>query len=114
MSGFFRAGVADTDLNQIGTYLGTGLVYTGLFRFGEPDQLGLAVGHARNGSVFIDSESLQGRSHEKAETAIELAYSALLTDWLTVQPDVQYIINPGTDPNLDNALVLSVRTTIAF
>jgi porin len=114
LSGFFRAGVADTDLNQIGTYLGTGLVYTGLFRFGEPDQLGLAVGHARNGSVFIDSESSQGRSNDKAETAIELAYSAPLTQWLTVQPDVQYIINPGTDPNLDNALVLSVRTTITF
>ena len=114
LSGFFRAGVADTDLNQIGTYLGAGLVYTGPFRSGEPDQLGLAVGHARNGSVFIDSESSQGRSNDKAETAIELAYSAPLTDWLTVQPDVQYIINPGTDPNLDNALVLSVRTTIAF
>ena len=43
------------------------------------------------------------------ETAIELTYSAQLTDNFRIQPDIQYIINPGTDPSLKNALVVGVR-----
>jgi porin len=112
--GFFRAGIADSDVNQIGIYLGGGLVYIGLLQARGSDRIGLAVGHARNGSHFIDSESAQGRPTDKAETAIELSYSAPLTEWLSVQPDVQYIVNPGMNPTLDNALVLSVRATISF
>ena len=40
---------------------------------------------------------------------IELTYSTQLTDWLRVQPDVQYVINPGADRSLDNALVIGIR-----
>jgi porin len=57
------------------------------------------------------------------ETVLELNYLAQVTPWLTVQPDIQYIVNPGglvPNPNLPNggttedALVLGARTTIAF
>jgi porin len=37
-----------------------------------------------------------------------------VTEWLTVQPDVQYVVNPGTDPALDDALVVGLRFEIAF
>ena len=46
---------------------------------------------------------------EGHETAIELTYRARITDGLEVQPDIQYIVNPGTDPALDNALVFGIR-----
>ncbi len=114
LSGFVRAGVADTDVNQIGTYLGAGFVYAGLLPGREPDRIGLAVAHARNGAGFLDYRSSQGHQQDGAETAIELTYSAQLMDWLSLQPDVQYIINPGTDPALGNALMLSLRSTISF
>ncbi len=50
--------------------------------------------------------SATGPDHkEHSETAVEFFYKAQLTGWLAVQPDLQYITNPGGDIN-KNALVL--------
>ena len=51
---------------------------------------------------------------DEFELAIEVTYAAVVTSWLSVQPDLQYIINPGTDPSRDDALLLGVRTVISF
>ena len=47
-----------------------------------------------------------------AEVAVELTYRFVLTDWLALQPDIQYIVNPGTDPTLSNALTLAIRAEL--
>ena len=44
-----------------------------------------------------------------AETAIELTYQRPLGAGFSVQPDVQYVLNPGFERDLDNAWVLTVR-----
>jgi len=46
---------------------------------------------------------------EDSETNIELTYAAQVTDWLSVQPNIQYIIDTGLDAALDDALVLGLR-----
>ncbi len=46
---------------------------------------------------------------ESHETNIELSYSAQINDWLRVQPMIQYVMNPGANKTLDNALVFGVR-----
>jgi porin len=48
-----------------------------------------------------------------AETAVELTYRRELTPWLTLQPDVQLIVNPGAGGSLRDALVLGLRIDIA-
>lgn len=45
---------------------------------------------------------------------IELSYQCQVTPWLIVQPDVQYIINPGGTQDLDNALVVGGRASVTF
>ena len=57
---------------------------------------------------------LNGTPSESFETGFELTYSDNLTPWLAIQPDVQYILNPGTDPAADNALLLGTRLTLTF
>jgi porin len=37
-----------------------------------------------------------------------------LTESVTLQPDIQYIINPGTDPSLDDAVVIGARMGLTF
>jgi len=37
-----------------------------------------------------------------------------LSKSLTVQPDLQYVIHPDTDPSIRNAWVLQLRFEIAF
>ena len=109
LSLFVRIGAANSDINQFARYLGYGLVYTGPFANRDEDQVGLSVATAINGDKY---KQLTGA--EDQEIAIELTYRAPITPWLTVQPDLQYIINPGTDPALDNALVAGVRVEITF
>ena len=114
LSAWVRLGMADTDFNPLGVYLGGGLVYAGLFRDRPGDQAGLAVGLARFGRPYRRSLEAQGRHSERSEVAFELTYRAALTDWLAIQPNVQYIADPGGDPALRDSILVGVRTQIGF
>jgi porin len=45
---------------------------------------------------------------------IEATYHAPLTPWLSVQPDVQYVINPGGQPATAAALIFGLRAQVGF
>jgi porin len=36
-----------------------------------------------------------------------------VNEWLTLQPDLQYIVNPGLEPALRDAMVLGLRFELA-
>jgi carbohydrate-selective porin OprB len=44
---------------------------------------------------------------------LELYYGLALRPWLTVKPDVQYVVNPGAGA-APNALVGTLRLALAF
>ena len=115
LGGFVQLGWADDDWNQIAHYWGIGLNYTGLIPGRDRDGTGIAVASARNSGKFrgfMNNVELVPVDH--AETAIELTYRAEVLPWLHVQPDFQYIINPGMDPLLKNAFQAGARVEIAF
>lgn len=107
---FARYGIADSRINQFDRYFGSGIVYTGLFPGRDLDKLGLAVAVAINSDEYRQS----GSSIDSEETAWELSYRAQITPWLAIQPDIQYIINPGTDASLDDATVVTTRFELTF
>jgi porin len=109
VSGFLQAGIGDDRVDRFGSYLGMGIVVTGLLLSRPSDQVGLAAATGRNGSHFLDAQARLGMQNTKTETSVELTYLAQVTDWLAVQPNVQYIIHPGTRPNQDNALVFQLQ-----
>lgn len=113
VNGYLRVGAARESVNQTGRYLGAGLVYTGPLPGRDADQLGLAVAVAFNGDRFKRTRRSEGLPVDRAEINLELSYRMPVTDWLTVQPDVQYIIDPGALGDLDNALVLGLRFELA-
>lgn len=108
---FAQVGLADSRVNRFSSYFGGGAVYTGLIPRRAKDQIGFAVGAAQNGSRFESIQRNAGRPATKSEIVLEFTYAALLTvdPELVIQPDFQYVINPGTDPTLNNAWVLGVR-----
>jgi Carbohydrate-selective porin, OprB family len=74
------------------------------------DVLGVAFayGHLRN-----NPQDDEGRSNPGYEIVMEGTYQIEFAPWLSLQPDVQYVIHPsGT--NIANALVLGARTTGSF
>lgn len=115
LGAFVQLGFADDDVNQIASYWGAGVNYVGLIPGRNHDITGLAMARAKNGSPFMEfSNARVGDEVENTETVIELTYRAEVLPWLTVQPDMQYIINPSMNPSLDNALVAGVRVELLF
>ncbi len=96
-------------MSRVGAYLGAGLVYTGLLPGRVDDVIGFAVAHARNGSPFLRALEAGGESFERAETALEAIYLLQLGEFVQLEPNVQWIVNPGMDPAVENALVLGLR-----
>jgi porin len=107
---FARAGVANADVNQFDYAWSAGVVFAGLFPGRDKGLLGLSVEDAHTSDQYRKSVV----SADVAETAFEVTYSDNLTPWLVVQPDIQYIVNPGADPALKNAVLVGTRLTVKF
>jgi porin len=57
------------------------------------------------------SKYLKGQNDEMV---LEWTYAMTLAPWLTLQPDVQYIIKPSGMSQIANALVLGMQIAINF
>jgi porin len=126
LSAFARAGGVPNDRNLIDFYADGGVVYKGLTPGRPNDRVGIAAAFARVGDNArgLDADiGLFGNFFypvRTSEAVIELTYLAQLKPWLLVQPDLQYVINPGggvlnsNGSQRRNALVLGVRSSINF
>lgn len=106
---FLQFGMTDEDKNQLENYLGLGFSYSGPFASRADDLLSFGIAHARNGSKFKDLNGVD--SHE---TAFELNYRLQAAPFLAITPDVQYIVNPGTDKAIKDAVVIGFRTEVSL
>ncbi|MDP9056699.1 MAG: carbohydrate porin [Pseudomonadota bacterium] len=111
LSGWVRAGLGDPVVERISGYIGGGLVVTGLFKRRSEDQAGISINHA-----IVDQPGLPPGAFpaKRAETAIELTYRVQAKDWLSVQPDLQYIHRPNGDPTIPSALVVGMRLSVSL
>jgi porin len=107
---FFRVGKANADRNQIGEFFAAGVTFAGMLKQDAGDVLGFGVVQARNSDDYIAANP----DIQRAETVVELAYDYPLTDSVSLHPDVQYVIHPGMDAALDDALVLGLRVKIGL
>ena len=127
LSGFFRAGGVPNDRNLVNFYADGGLAYKGLVPHRPDDKIGIAAAVARIGDnargLDADAGFYSGNPSypvRSSEAVIELTYQLQLKPWWMLQPDLQYVINPGAGvPNADgslrrNALVLGIRTFLNF
>ena len=88
---FANYGFANPDANAVNQSLSAGMTVTGLFDTRPHDRFGLAIGY-----LHVSQDSFFARFPFNAtyEVPIELTYRAQIADWLTVQPNIQYIHNP--------------------
>lgn len=101
----------DRDTNKVDNSQQLGLKYIGLVDNQPNDILGLAVNRVHVNDRFADSRPVYDAS---AEYNIELNYSYNATKWLMLRPNLQYVINPGSSNQVDNALVLGLTTRVIF
>jgi porin len=110
ISAFGRVGLTAGDIEQFKSSWSLGAVGTGFIASRPEGQVGLAVSAAINSDKYRTANA----PVDKTETQVELTYADKLTPWLSVQPDIQYTVNPGTDPTLDNAWTVGVRFGVEF
>ena len=107
---FAQAGWTQQDRNEISHYLGGGFSYTGLIPGRNKDVTALGFARAMIGSDYRGFDS----NATAAETAYELTYRAALLDWLTVQPDLQYIVSPGAQKGNPDAWLMGLRVQLSM
>lgn len=110
---FLRYGVAADDFNAFSRFLGAGLVRRGTWPRGE-GQVGLAVARVRSGAPFRDAARAAGAPVARHETNLELTWRIPVSRRLTLQPDLQYVIHPGVDPVVRDALAVGLRFHLSW
>ena len=118
---------APGDYNVSNLFVETGLNWKAPFENRENDIFGLGVSYlgispaARRFGADVVVFTGQGSPYRSNETVVEATYSYQVAPWLTLQPDAQFVINPGAGiPNsassvpLKNAFIVGVRATIEF
>lgn len=114
LGGFAGIGFAPPNRNVVDFYLNSGLTYKGLFPGRDGDTCGVAFGLASLSGGADDVLREEGLSPQAAEMVLEVTYQCVLAPWCYVQPDLQYIINPGSAGNTANALVIGARFSVVF
>lgn len=112
MTGWVRGGFANSSVNQFGGYAGGGVVQTGAIPGRPDDQLGIAIAIAMNGGSFKRVLRQEGVPFARHESNVELTYRAELAPGIAVQPNFQYVFNPGATSELRNAFVVGARLEI--
>jgi len=108
LGAFFRYGGASAKRNDIEAFWSAGLQYQGAFPGRDDDVLALGTSQA----IFSDLASATYTADN--ETVIETYYSAQVTPWLTMAPNLQCVRHPGGDQSIANTYIAGIRAQMAF
>ena len=110
LSIFSRVGIADNEVSRFKSYFGGGVTFQGLIPGDQNGLIGFSVASTQDSKLY---RRIHGDGHS-SETALEWSYLTQVISWLNVQPDLQYVISPGAEPNIDNAWVLGLRVDVTL
>jgi porin len=114
VSAYARFGLGNAAVARIGRYAGIGIVHESGLLAAREDAVGFGVACARNGRAWRDAAAEAGEATTQGECDLELTWRLELGGHVALQPDLQYVIDPGTDPAVDDALVFVLRVEAWF
>lgn len=106
---FARYGFAHQDVRPISNFWSVGGQLAKPLPGRDCDVWGVAVGQAIMGQPARREDNLGS-----SETLLETYYAIKITDYFTISPDLQVILNPAASNANDVAVVLGLRATISF
>lgn len=109
LAAFFRLGTAGGRFNMFDRFASAGIKLAGFVPNRADDEIGLAVAAA-----FTSRGYRLANGAGDSEVVGELTYRAQLTPWFALQPNIQYVGNPGADPAISDALVVGLRGEMSF
>lgn len=111
---FNRSGFTGTpDRDPLGLLVNTGFTWTGAIEGRDEDAFGLGFVWTRLTPGQTADTGLQGPNRGN-EFVVEATYQAQVTPWFELQPDLQFVVQPGGGDALPDALVIGLSATIDF
>jgi porin len=104
-----RIGRAAPRFNAFRDVLQLAIAWQGGFLGREGEVFGIALAHARNGDPALVAAAAADQRLLRSETVLEVTWKLPVTPRLTLQPDLQYIVHPGSVPGRPDALVAGLR-----
>ncbi len=114
IAAFARVGISDGRTTPFRGGWQAGVLVTRLFPGRDDAQLSFGVNQAYLAHGYRRLLATDGIESAAAETAFELTYSDRLAPWLSVQPDLQLVVNPAGERGRGAVLVAGLRTTFEF
>ena len=111
LGAFVSCSVAPPDRNEVSFYMDGGINYSGLFPRRDKDLLGIALSYTKISNDYVVNNF---PIHSGHETVIEATYRFSVNDGLYLQPDFQYILDPGAFRHLPNTVVFGIRLDLTF
>ncbi len=108
----------DTSVNALPFFVNGGLVYRGLLPARPKDTLGVGAIYGAFSDQLRRSQrdarraGASGTGVQTSELALEMTYTIRVAPSVQVQPDVQYIINPGGSRKIPDALVIGFQLSL--
>ncbi len=103
---FGNLGLADGDAAQVDWDYELGFVGKGWIPSRAEGEWGLLTTRAHNGDTWRDAQT---GTANRAEYGFELYYRDTVCPGVTLQPDVHYVVNPGSDATAGNATIVGLR-----
>lgn len=107
---FFQVGFADPDRNAFGSYFGFGGRYVGIIPGRDTDALNIGFLTGQYSDDYQDSVP----GLDSSESVLETSYNIDVLPYLGLSPIFQYVWNPGSEPGLEDAVVVGLRAELAL
>lgn len=114
LTGWSTLLLAPSDRSQMPLFVSGGLVYHGLLPARAKDVTAFGFVYGGFSGDLREMQGQLGAPQQRYETVLELTHRIQMNEWFYIQPDVQYIINPGGARQYSNALVFGAQVGITF
>jgi porin len=111
---FGRIMAAPDAENLIDFFANGGVTLTAPLPGRDNDTVGIDFGIGRVSSRAAGLDADSGLPRRGTEALIEATYQAQVMPWLVLQPDVQYVVNPGGGVLDPNDFVAGMRAVLTF
>ena len=110
---FARLGASDGDTTAFKGGWQAGVLVERVFESRPDSAFSVGVNQAFLSGKFRDNAFDAGQRLTRSESAVEVTYSDKIGP-VTIQPDLQYVKNPGADGGVGHALVATLRIGVSF
>ena len=114
VSGFLRAGTSEGHTTPYAGGWQAGLLMTSVFATRPDSTFSIGVNQGLINARQRANDRDLGGNPSNGESAVEITYADKIGENLTLQPDLQFIHNPGADASRDAVVVAMLRATVEY